>query len=663
MASHICPIVRAGRAFTTLTLTAAMTQVIASAADPTMPNATEPPHWKWAAKPPMGWNSYDAWGTSVTESETLENARFMREKLLSHGWQYIVIDARWYDSISSFDDRDFNKERSGAKLFADEFGRVTPATNRFPSAANGKGFKPLADQIHAMGLKLGFHMMRGIPRQAVRARTPIEGSPFTAADAGDPKSTCGWCPDMFGVRNTEAGQAWYDACARLWAAWGIDFVKVDDLSSPYYASEIAMIRKALDKCGRPIVLSTSAGPTPVAEAKHVSTHANMWRISGDFWDIWGESHRSGLNHQFDLLAQWQGVGGPGHWPDADMIPLGHIGIKCTIAGPDRQTRFTRDEQRTLMSLWAIAPSPLMLGNHLPDTDEWTLSLLTNDEVLAVNQDALGNPARRVTQGNGTEIWVKTLEDGGTAVGLFNRSAASTNIELGWTAVGLTGKQTLRNLWTHKDLGRFDGEFSAEVPAHGVLFMKARGDKAPSQLQVPKTPLRQGSAAQTSMSETGRVTYTLHRPKEPTAKEQTLFDQIDKSTQAAVGYYNRYTRLQKHLTVTYNSGVPTADGNINGSIRIGGLRNTRVLLHEIGHCMGVGQHRNWGKLRVRGLWQGEHANKLLQEMTNDPNAQLNGDRMHFWPYGLNYDNEVKSEEDLIRHAKLVEAMVTDMETAK
>ena len=216
---------------------------IAATAQAVAPSA-EPPYWQWAATPPMGWNSYDAWGTSITEQETLENARFMQEHLLAHGWKYIIIDARWYDSVSSYDDRDFNRERAGAKLNADQFGRMLPATNRFPSAVEGKGFKPLADQIHGMGLKFGFHMMRGIPRQAVRASTPIEGSNFTAADAGDTNSTCGWCPDMFGVRNNEAGQAWYDSCARLWASWGIDFVKVDDLSSPYHAPEIEMIRKA-----------------------------------------------------------------------------------------------------------------------------------------------------------------------------------------------------------------------------------------------------------------------------------------------------------------------------------------------------------------------------------------------------------------------------------
>ena len=433
------------------------------AASPT----SEPFYWNWAPTPPMGWNSYDAWGTSITEAETLANARYMQEHLLPHGWKYIVIDARWYDSESPYDDRVFNKERAGAKLFADEFGRMLPATNRFPSAVDGRGFKPLADQIHAMGLKFGIHMMRGIPQQAVKAKMPIEGGSFTAADAVDAGNTCGWCPDMYGVRNNEAGQAWYDSCAKLWASWGIDFVKVDDLSLPYSAHEIEIMRKAFDKCGRAIVFSTSPGPTEPSRADHISKQANMWRISGDFWDRWAD-----LDRAFDLIGEWQRVGGPGHWPDADMIPFGHVGIRCTIAGTERQTRFSKDEQVMLMSLWALAPSPLMLGNNLPDTDEWTLSLLTNDEVIAVNQDALGSPARRVMQTKGTEIWAKELKGGEKAIGLFNRNAAAQDVELDWRDAGLAGKQTLRDLWSHKDLGTFEAKYLVQVPRHGAVLLRA-----------------------------------------------------------------------------------------------------------------------------------------------------------------------------------------------
>ncbi len=417
----------------------------------------------WAPTPPMGWNSYDAWGTTVDEAEFMANAEFMQKHLLSHGWNTVVIDARWYDANSPVDDRDFNTQRSGAKLAIDEFGRLFPAVNRFPSAEGGAGFKPLADRLHAMGLKFGFHIMRGIPRQTVANNDPIEGSPFTAADAVDQNSTCSWCPDMLGVRNNPAGQAWYDSIFRLYAQWGVDFVKVDDLSSPYYADEIEMICKAIDRCGRAIVFSTSPGPTDVSHARQISGLANMWRISSDFWDRWAD-----LDHHFDLFANWQGVAGPGHWPDGDMLPIGHIGIRCSIAGPDRQTRFTRDEQISLITLWAIAPSPLILGNNLPDTDDWTLSLLTNDEVIAINQDPLGKGAERILQKDGVEVWVKALADGSKAVAVFNRGSASAS--LSWSDLGVAAYQPVRDLWLHQDVD-VAGNAPIIVPAHGAKLYR------------------------------------------------------------------------------------------------------------------------------------------------------------------------------------------------
>ncbi len=431
-------------------------------------HAADPAYWQWAQTPPLGWNSYDAWGTSINEDQTLENAQYMKDHLLSHGYQYVVIDARWYDTVSPTDDRDFNKKRAGAKLFADEYGRLTPAPNRFPSAADGAGFKPLADKIHAMGLKFGFHIMRGIPRQAVMAKAPIQGSTFTAADAGDTRSHCPWCPDMWGVRDNAAGQAWYDALFRLYASWGLDFVKVDDLSVPYHGAEIRMIRNAIDKCGRPIVFSTSPGATDVIHADEIKMLANQWRISGDFWDRWKD-----LNHAFDLAATWKGVAGPGHFPDLDMIPFGHIGIECTIAGKDRQTRFSHDEQMLLMSLWSLQSSPLILGNNLPDTDDWTTSVIANDEVLAIDQDPLAQSANRVAQANNVEVWVKNLKNGSKAIGLFNRGNVPATATLNWADAGLTGSQQLRDLWQHKDLGSYTDSYSSPVPPHGVVLLVAK----------------------------------------------------------------------------------------------------------------------------------------------------------------------------------------------
>lgn len=424
----------------------------------------------FAPTPPMGWNSYDAYGDSVVEEEVLANAKYVKENLLKYGWNYVVVDFRWYDPEPTGNDMVLNQRRTGAKLASDAFGRMVPAENRFPSSAGGKGFKPLADQLHAMGLKFGFHYMRGIPRQSVNAKTPIEGSEFTAADAGDPRNTCGWCPDMYGVRNNEAGQAWYDAMFKLYASWGLDFIKVDDFSNPYRQPEIEMVRKAIDKCGRAIVLSTSAGPTPVNKAEHVKTHANMWRISADYWDTWTK-----LNAQFDLMNSWKDVAMPGAYPDADMLPLGRLCIRSKAGGDDRKSRYTPDEQITIMSFWCLAPSPLMLGGNLPDNSPQDLALITNDEVLAINQDPLVKPASRISQsGQGnqkTEVWMRDLKDGARAAGLFNRSDKEAAITLEWDAAKLEGKWIARDLWQHKDLGPFENKLTLTVPAHGTALLK------------------------------------------------------------------------------------------------------------------------------------------------------------------------------------------------
>ena len=417
-----------------------------------------------AQTPPMGWNSYDTFGDSVNESETLANARWMKAHLLRDGWDTIVIDFRWYDPKPTGDDRLLNPTRTGAALTADEWSRLLPAPDRFPSATNG--FKPLADELHAMGLKFGIHVMRGIPRQAVLAGAKILDG-FTAAEAGNTNDKCPWCPDMFGVRNNPAGQAWYDSCADLWASWGVDYIKVDDLSAPYHTAEIQMIHQALAETDRPIVFSTSPGPTSVTHAQHIAANANLWRISGDFWDRWPK-----LNAQFDLLARWQGVGGPGHWPDADMIPLGHIAIRSKLGGNPHWTHFTRDEQLTLMSLWSLAPSPLMLGMNLPDNDDWTTALLTNPEVCALNQDPLGQPAKRVAiPGLTAELWTRDLSDSSHAVGLFNRTDQPMKVELTWQQLGWK-RPHVRDLWLRKNLGKQE-EFTADLPPHGCVLLKVK----------------------------------------------------------------------------------------------------------------------------------------------------------------------------------------------
>jgi alpha-galactosidase len=423
---------------------------------------------KIALLPPMGWNSYDAFGDSVVESEVLANAAWLKEHLQPLGWDTVVVDFRWYDSKA-----DGKRVQNPEGVTIDANGRCIPPENRFPSAADGNGFTALADKIHAMGLKFGIHIMRGIPRKAVEADAPIAGSEFKASQAvlpqGNRNRVCAWNRDMYGVGGaTEAGKAWYRSIARQYASWGVDYIKCDDISTPYRGDEINALSQGLHDTGRSIVLSLSPGPTPVMDGPLVEQVANLWRISGDFWDNW----RS-LSHNFDLFAAWQKNSGPGHWPDGDMIPFAHICQRNCDVRPDRWTRFTRNEQLTLMSLWALAPSPLMLGMNLPDNDDWTTAILTNPDVLAVNQDAAGQTGMRMTGPKITgEVWSKALADGSHAVGFFNRSGQTNTVAITWHDLGLGTKPAVRDLWVRKDLGK-QKEFTMDLPPHGCVMLKVK----------------------------------------------------------------------------------------------------------------------------------------------------------------------------------------------
>jgi alpha-galactosidase len=383
----------------------------------------------------------------------------------------VVVDFRWYHSLA-----DGRRVQNPEGVMIDEFGRCIPATNRFPSAMNGAGFKKLADKIHAMGLKFGIHIMRGIPRKAVEQNLPVAGSNYRAAQVplpeGDTNRTCVWNRDMFGVdANTEAGKAWYASLAQQYAEWSIDYIKCDDIANmfrgrTYEATEIAALSVALRNCGRSIVLSLSPGPTPVKRNAHLDQFANLWRISNDFWENW----RS-LDRNFGLFAEWQGKAVPGHWPDGDMIPFGHICQRNCDVRPDRWTRFTRDEQLTLLSLWALESSPLMVGMNLPDNDEWTTALLTNPEVLAMDQDVLGKAGRRRSLPSpGAELWVKELSDGSVALGFFNRTNQTVEVDYPWRSLGYLYPPRVRDLWLRKDLPPAEN-ITADLPPHGSILLK------------------------------------------------------------------------------------------------------------------------------------------------------------------------------------------------
>jgi alpha-galactosidase len=415
-----------------------------------------------AQTPPMGWNSWNSFATTITEAQALEQARIMARELLPFGYDTLTVDIQWYEPAARSYEYNANPQPA-----MDAYGRLQPAPNRFPSSANGRGFAPLAARVHALGLKFGIHVMRGIPRAAVAANLPVFGTSVRSRDIADPGSTCAWNPDMYGVDMTRPGaQAWYDGLFRLYAGWGVDFVKMDDMSRPYdaHAPEIEAARRAIDACGRPMLLSLSPGETPLARAEHVARHAELWRISDDFWDEWPL-----LLAQFTRLENWNTHMAPGAWPDADMLPLGRLALG------KRDTKFTPDEQRTLMTLWAIARSPLIMGGDLRHLDAATRALLCNRAVIALNQRTTANRPHFVA--DGWRVWTARAADRELSyLALFNTTDAERELTLRPGTVGLTGDRLATELWTGERRAlSATVPFSCRLPAHGAaLFGLAPG---------------------------------------------------------------------------------------------------------------------------------------------------------------------------------------------
>lgn len=413
-----------------------------------------------AARPPMGWNSWDCFGASVTEAEVIANAEFMAEHLLPHGWDTVVVDIQWYEPDPGLDDY----QRVSAPVL-DAWGRPLPAPNRFPSAAGGS-FRPLADRVHALGLRFGVHLMRGVPRAAVERGLPVLGADVTCADVADRSSTCPWNPDNYGVDMTRPGaQAYYDSVLAQLADWGVDLVKLDDvLYPPVAVDEIAAVSRAIDATGRPMVLSLSPGKElSLAHLDTLRATAQMWRVSDDLWDDWGQ-----VREQFQRAARWAPHQRSGAWADADMLPLGRIGVRAHV-GEDRLSRLTLEEQRTLVTLWCVMRSPLMMGGHLPDTPPETLALLTNDDVLAV----LGAEAsRELVRDRDLVVW--TADAGPvTWCAVFWLGDTATERVVHLADLGLDPDLRATDVWDGGEVDVVGGAVRLEVPAHGVRLLRLR----------------------------------------------------------------------------------------------------------------------------------------------------------------------------------------------
>ena len=439
-----------------------------------------------APTPPMGWNSWDSYGTTITEDDVRANAKWIAENLKPYGWQYVVVDMEWFA---------INPKASGnsktPQLSMDEFGRYIPDVNRFPSSANGAGFKPLADYVHSLGLKFGLHIVRGIPRQAVEKNLPIfnatildptsKDSTFHAADAADTSDACPWNSDNWGLDSSKpAAQAYYDSIAKLYASWGADFVKADCIASrPYKGEEIRMLSTALRNTGRPIVLSLSPGAAPLDKVDEMRKYADMWRISDDVWDMWHSDvpYPQGLGDQFPRVAAWAPLTLPGRWPDADMLPFGYLGPHPGYGNP-RETKLTHDEQRSFFTLWCMFRSPLMWGGNPTKSDAWTVSLLTNPEVLAVDQSSMENHMVMTT--GKAVVWTSKDSRGGSIGGtvfwnhyiaVFNLLDSPQTAHVSWKELSLPeGKFAVRDLWERTDLPPATS-LDVTLPPHGCVLYR------------------------------------------------------------------------------------------------------------------------------------------------------------------------------------------------
>ncbi|WP_455527338.1 glycoside hydrolase family 27 protein [Huintestinicola sp.] len=407
---------------------------------------------------PMGWNSWDCYGAAVTEDIVRKNAEFMAKNLKQYGWEYVVVDIQWSAPNAKSHEYDPFTE-----LCMDEYSRLIPAENRFPSSAGGKGFAPLAEYVHSLGLKFGIHIMRGIPRQAVHRNTKIKGTDKTAREIAKTASICAWNTDMYGVDPAKEGaRAYYDSIFELYASWGVDFIKCDDIARelPHEEAELVMLSESLRSCGRDMVLSLSPGAALLEKAELYKQVSDMWRITDDFWDKWEL-----LYAMFERAEKWCTHSGAGHWPDADMLPIGPILQDYDAAN---RTKFTENEQITMLTLWSIFRSPLMIGGEMTGFDEFTISLLTNEEILKMHKNARHSHQvwRREINDSEYILWTAANAEGGGYFALFNAGEKDGTVKLDLADLEAADKLDCTELWSGEKTV-FDGFAEITVPSHGV----------------------------------------------------------------------------------------------------------------------------------------------------------------------------------------------------
>ena len=410
------------------------------------------------SRAPLGWNSWDCYGAAANEEIVKKNADFMAKHLKEYGWEYIVVDIQWYEPSAT--NHEYN---NFTPLCMDEYSRLIPAENRFPSSAGGRGFTELASYVHSLGLKFGIHIMRGIPRQAVHTGSKIKGSQKTAPEIAKMSSICAWNTDMYGVDPSKEGaKEYYDSIFELYASWGVDFIKCDDIARelPHEETELILLSDSLKNCGRDMVLSLSPGPALLEKAELYKKVSNMWRITDDFWDKW-----DALYDMFSRAEKWCTHSGAGHWPDADMLPIGAIRQDYST---DNFTKFTKDEQITMLTLWSVFRSPLMIGGEMTKFDDFTMSLITNKEILKMHKNSRNSHQVWRKEINGIEhiLWTSTNCEGGLYIAVFNTGESTSSITLNFEDVEINTADVLE-LWNGIKIANGVSSINIQLPPHGA----------------------------------------------------------------------------------------------------------------------------------------------------------------------------------------------------
>jgi alpha-galactosidase len=446
-----------------------------------------------AKTPPMGWNSFDSYGVYLHEKAAMQNLEAFAKKLKPYGYKYFVIDAGWFGEFELQPGTMYPAEKHAKKMKINAFGLLQPSDTYFPN-----GLKPIIDRCHELGLKFGLHLMRGIPRAAVEANVPIKGTNYFANDIADRKSVCAWNQQNYGVDMSKPGaQEFYNSLINQMAAWGVDFIKYDDIVP--FPEEVKAVANAIAQCGRPILLSLSPGDDVDPNHLEAFQKGQMLRVTPDIWD-----EQKGIDECFDEWRKWSGTSHAGFWIDMDMIPFGQLQMMSPkpkgvsgkesknelitkmksgelakfelLAGKgfNRWSEFNKDQMYSFITLRALSASPLMMGGDLPTLDDFSLKLITNKNVLECNQNGImGN---LVFEKEGIEIWKTPNQNGnGGWVGIFNRSKVDQSILLNHTDFGsdFTKSDQFFDVW--KDSKVYSLDF--KINANGVVFLKyANGQK-------------------------------------------------------------------------------------------------------------------------------------------------------------------------------------------